>query len=241
MSRALLYRSIPLSRTTRDAWKSAGAMFAKRERTPEQVRDLAGGRPIINLGSSNLTLPGIWNEASVIAPLLTPAGSRQLFDTVMPSDGWQGEGYYWLKGQGRGGANKEKTYVTTEYSHNELVSRANWIAGDVQQNIGGGEYRVITVGTKVVQVMKRGGLNGNRVYEWVGLTGAPTSVKEVAREAARRLESEKIIIGWDVMDGDGYYQWTSGTYILEGNSCPGVNAATAGRILDAMEGIDYAA
>ncbi|KKL87884.1 hypothetical protein LCGC14_1930230, partial [marine sediment metagenome] len=43
------------------------------------------------------------------------------------------------------------------------------------------------------------------------------------------------IIGWDVIISDDGYN----TFILEGNSCPGVNAATAGRILNAIEGTSY--
>ena len=235
MSRALLYRSIPLSLTTRDAWRNAGAMFAKRERTPEQVRNLAGGRPIINLGSSNLTLTGIWNEAAVIAPLLTPEASRARLGEFMPTDRWVDAGFYWLKGQGRGGANKERVLVATKAEHDELIDRARWMSGDVQRHVDGTEYRVITVGTKVVQVNKRTDIGGDRTYAWVGVSDTPSAVKEVAREAARRLDNEKIIIGWDVIHQG------QRVYILEGNSCPGVNAATAGRILDAMEGIDYAA
>jgi len=232
-----MVRSIPLSSTTRNAWKSAGAMFARRERNAMQVQGIANGRPIINLGGSTMNIEGSWNNAPVIAPLLTPAASRDKLGSLMPSNEWLGEGYYWLKGQGRGGANKEKVYVSTAYSHNELMVRANWMNGDVQQNIVGTEYRVVTVGTKVVQVTQRVDTSGQREYRWVGVRSAPTQVREIAKDAARMLGDDKIIIGWDVILSDGESQ-TAG--ILEGNSCPGVNEATASRILDAVEGVRYA-
>jgi hypothetical protein len=184
-----------------------------------------------------MNIEGIWNNAPVVAPLLSPAASRSLLGSLMPSDGWQGEGYYWLKGQGRGGANKEKTYVTTEFSHNELKTRANWMAGDVQHNIVGAEYRVITVGAKVVQVTKRSGANGEREYEWIGVSACPPGIKYVAREAAALLDDDKTIIGWDIIVDE----FDDRVFILEGNACPGVNEATAGRILDAVEGIQYEA
>jgi hypothetical protein len=210
-------------------------MFARRESTPERVASIAGGRPIINLGSSNLTLPGIWNEAAVVEPLLTPVASRELFGFLMPTNRWVSEGFYWLKGAGRGGANKEKLYITTVFSHDEAVSRTAWSNGDIQLNIVGQEYRVITVGTKVIQVTKRSGTNGNRDYEWVGVSAADSRVKRIARDAAGLLDNEKTIIGWDVIQS----MYNGMPYILEGNSCPGVNASTASRILDAVEGVSY--
>ena len=233
MSRALMVRSIPLSSTTRNAWKEAGAMFARRDRNQYEVMDIANGRPIINLGNSAMHIHGAWNDAIIVKPLLTPAASRELLGSLMPTNAYLGAGDYWLKGQGRGGANKEKLYVDHLSDHDELKVQASWNEGDVQQHIVGEEYRVITVGHKVVQVSKRYGINGQRSYEWVGVQGAPSNVKEIAREAARLLQSEKTIIGWDVMHAG------QDAYILEGNSCPGVNGATANRILDAIEGTGY--
>ena len=243
MTRALMVRSIPLALSTRDAWKESGAMFARRTSDDERISMLAGSTtPIINLGSSQMRLTGVhvWNEAAVIEPLLTPKASRALLGSLMPSGRYEGAGYYWLKGQGRGGANKEKLFMRGASSHDELKVRATWMDGDVQQHIDGQEYRVITVGEKVVQVTKRDGgvLASDRVYEWVGVTGCDSDVKDVARMASNLLGSDKTIIGWDVIKPtrtDGYEL----PFILEGNACPGVNAATAGRILDAIEGVNY--
>jgi hypothetical protein len=181
-----------------------------------------------------MDIEGSWNRASVVRPLLNPKDSRVTFNSLMPTSLWVDEGYYWLKGQGRGGANKEKVYVEDFNSYNNLLSRANWIDGDVQQDIVGQEYRVITVGHKVVQVSERHGVNGQRNYVWVGVSNAPAHVKETARSAARKLSSEQTIIGWDIMSDN-----LGGSFILEGNSCPGVNAATADRILNAVESIPY--
>ena len=236
MSRALMVRSIPLALTTRDAWKENGAMFAKRTSDDRRIAMLAEGGTIINLGSSTFSLTGsnVWNERAVIEPLLTPAMSRTLLGSLLPSNRYEGPNYYWLKGAGRGGANKTKVFIRNSQEHAELWSRAGWTEGDVQLHIDGDEYRVITVGEKVVQVMKRTGghMASDRVYTWVGVQGCDSIVKAAARKAAMKLANSNTIIGWDVID-DGR------AYILEGNSCPGVNVATAGRILNAVEGRQY--
>ncbi len=235
-----MVRSIPLALDTRDAWKEAGAMFVRRESNDDRIAYLSGyhDAPIINLGSSTCRIEGIWNEANVIAPLLTPAASRELISSLMPSMLYCGPNYYWLKGQGRGGANKEKLFIRNGAEFDEMYARAQWMDGDVQLHIDGQEYRVITVGSKVVQVTKRDGgvLASDREYEWVGLTGAPSQVKDIARRASSMLSSDKTIIGWDVITDNMHF-----VHILEGNACPGVNTATANRILDAVEGIGYAA
>ena len=237
MTRALMVRSIPLSRVTRDAWKAAGAMFARRDSTPERIRMLGESRTIINLGGSNMNIEGMWNNAPDIAPLLTPMASRAKLDNLMPTNRWYGMGSYWLKGQGRGGANKEKVLLVHRGEHNDLLERAAWMNGDVQYHIEGNEYRVITVGTKVVQGMTRvDNADGERAYVWTGVNGLPSTVKEIARKAAMLMNHERLIVGWDVIE-----QSMDRAYILEGNSCPGVNEATANRILDAVEGVQYEA
>lgn len=236
MSRALMVRSIPLSTDTRDAWKEAGAWFARRDRTDSQIERIADGRTIINLGSSNLGLvtDNVWNKSDDIAPLLTPASSRVMFHELMPTDEWIGPDFYWAKTPGRGGNGKQRYYLNDRQAHNVIKRDTDWNEGDIQLELVGQEYRVITVEDKVVQVMKRSGTNGSRVYEWVGVSAAPDHIKKVARTASSRLNGRNII-GWDVVE------WFGRAYIFEGNSCPGVNAATAGRILDAVEGLRYAA
>jgi len=85
--------------------------------------------------------------------------------------------------------------------------------------------------------MKRNTEMGHRVYQWIGVSACPPGIKYVAREAAKQLDNEQTIVGWDIIvDEDD-----DRVYILEGNSCPGVNTATAKRILDAVEGVNYEA
>jgi len=235
--RAMMVRSIPLALDTRDAWKAAGAVFARRTSDDDRIVDISYGEPIINLGSSQCMIEGIWNEARVVEPLLTPWASRELLGSLMPSRSYEGPNYYWLKGAGRGGANKSKRFIRNTEEMRQLLVEAQWMEGDVQQHIDGQEYRVITVGEKVVQVTRRDGghLASDRIYTWVGVTDAPSHVVGIAKNAARMLSSDKTIIGWDVIIDER----SSGAYILEGNSCPGVNEATARRILDAVEGTPY--
>ena len=239
MSRALLVRSIPLSRDVSQAWRSADTHFARRDRTPDSIVSIAGDRPIINLGNSGF-LPtvthgeGIWNEATNIRCLLNPLESREVLGSLMPTNKFVGPDWYWVKGAGFGGRNKHKVWIETEREHEAYVNQASWNDGEVQLHIDGTEYRVITVGSKVVQVNERSGENGNRSYQWVGVRAAPQSCKNIARSAVSLLQGDNVI-GWDIIvhdSGDGY--------VLEGNSCPGVNEATASRILDAVHGVSYA-
>ena len=238
MARALLVRSIPLSTTTRNAWKAAGGTFARRGRTREQIIGIADslGVPIINLGNSSINIYEAWNNAPNVRCLLTPKESRVALGWLMPFGSWLGEGYYWLKGPGRAGNNKERTLVANREEFLALKARANWIDGDIQRDIVGTEYRVITVAEKIVQVSKRVDTGSQREYRWVGVHNAPPQVKDTAREAANVLHGQRNIVGWDIMLGGDQDDLA---YVLEGNSCPGVNEATACRILDAVEGIGY--
>lgn len=235
MSRALLVRSIPLSSDTRNAWKDAGAVFARRDRNTQQILEIRYDRPIINLGASwfGPDEEGIWNKGTNVKSLLTPALTRLKFGTHLPTNRWVGPDKYWLKGPGRAGNNKTLHNVRTYDEFNELVSQARWIDGDVQLHIDGQEYRVITVGNKIVQGMERHGENGQREYRWVGVNGLPSSIKRRVKQCNELLDGDNII-GWD-----GIVHDSGDAFVFEGNSCPGVNSATAGRILDAVEGISY--
>lgn len=235
MGRALLVRSIPLSSTTSNAWRNAGAQFSRRDRNTESVMSIAYDRPVINLGASWFAPEGgdVWNHARDIAPLLTPKATRNRIGDLLPSNEWLGAGNYWVKGQGRGGRNKTVEVVRDHHAYTMLKSRADWNDADIQRHVDGQEYRVVTVGTKVVQGMKRYGSNADRTYEWVGANGTPLVLRSLVKEAVGRLPSEKVIVAWDtIISGDD-------AYILEGNSSPGVNDATANRILDAVTGENY--
>jgi len=230
-----------------EAWKEQGGWFPKRERSIESkldlmVRSYDASSPIINLGDMGFTpsdeqlvVRGInpdlfYNRPHVVRPLVRPGTTRLLLDEFLPSDPrtmpllW---GDVWVKAPGQAGQGKTK-YSNIEFSHLPAIP-VDW---DMQVHVEGQEYRVVTVGTKVVQVNERHGVNGDRSYTWVGVLNAPTPVKEIAREAARRLEDERTIIGWDVIHGDR-------TYIFEGNTCPGTNDALARRIINFIDGREY--
>ena len=97
--RAMMVRSIPLALDTRDAWKSAGAVFARRTSDDDRIQNIAYDAPIINLGSSQCMIEGIWNEARVVEPLLTPIDSRSLLGSLMPSGRYEGPAQYCLRVQ----------------------------------------------------------------------------------------------------------------------------------------------
>jgi len=232
-TRALLIRSIPLSNTTTNAWREAGAMFVKRSRPLSTIPDVALGRMVLNLGNQAYDpyqhAPKTWNISDDIKVLLSTTASEELFSLYTPCGEYSsGVSDYWIKGPGRAGRNKRRISVSGEgdFNWHKRMLPGGYI---IQQHIPGQEYRVITVGSKVVQSSARFGQNGDRRYEWVGLQGTPTRVKDMARSAAHKL-SGKNVVGWDIIDSND-----DAPYLLEGNSCPGVNAATANRILNEME------
>lgn len=245
----MIVRQLTLADSMVQAWKDVGGWFPKRERSVHSkldlmVRSYDANSPIINLGDMgfnpsdlDLEVRGInpdkyYNRPEVVRPLVRPGTARRLLDEFMPSDprasGMMGISHAWIKAPGQAGQGKTKIPV---YSPNDLPEiPADW---DMQVHVEGQEYRVVTVGTKVVQVNERYGENGSREYTWVGVRNSPGPVKTIAREAARRLEDERTIIGWDVIHGDR-------TYIFEGNTCPGTNNALAERIINQVNGVAYA-
>lgn len=239
--RAMLVRSIPLSAETKDAWKYNDALFARRDRSPQSVLEITPEDvPILNLGNSNFMIhradERVWNDAPYVNFLLSAWRTSVNLGRLVASVEWQGPGLYWVKFQGRGGANKIRTFIGSEHEFDERSREAQWNDGIVQRNVDGQEYRVITVGSKVVQVSARFGENGARRYEWIGVRCAPTTVKDIARTAVECAfpDYERTVIGWDVMEA-----YDGSVHIFEGNACPGVNRATASRILDAMTGVSY--
>lgn len=230
--RAMMFRSIPLALSTRNAWKEAGAMFARRDRSPGSVLNITPeDKPVINLGASSFVSDDerVWNSGNHIHTLMTPERTRMRFAGFMPTATWVGPGFYWSKTPGYGGRGKQRLYIGRREDWIVEQREASWNRGEVQVEVEGQEYRVITVSDKVVQSSQRFGSNGNRRYEWVGLQGTPAHVKELARQCARTLDSMRTVVGWDIVD--------TGTeaFMFEGNSCPGVNAATADRILTQVE------
>lgn len=243
MARVLLVPSLPLSQSTRQAWRNAGGTYSRRGRSVEEIMDIATRNDwsIINLGNSRFQpapspVP-VHNHGLQVKFLTEPLEVRAKLGALMPSPNYEGPGYYWEKGAGYGGRNKSKFWIDNARDFNEIRRIALFSGNELQQHVVGTEYRVVTVGNKVVQGNIRYGDNGDRTYEWVGVSGLPPAVKARAKEAAElAFTSDRTVIAWDLIETH------SGTvYLFEGNACPGVNDATANRIVDAVLGVSYAA
>lgn len=217
----LVVRSLPLGSKSTPAWKAAGGVFVRRGSTPERIAFLAQRNEsefILNLGKSTFmptpdTPCPVWNLGESILPLLWPGRTRELLGDLMPP---QEPGDVWVKQPGFGGRGKVR--LETEVP---LVLPPQW---DWQSHVDGQEWRLITVGHRVVQDLKRFGENGNRSYEWVPMKETPVALKALAREAAKRLPGMNVT-AWDlIIDNQGQ------PFLFEGNSCPGVNEATTSRI-----------
>ena len=226
--RGIAYRSVGLSRETRQAWNAVDVQFARRERTSREVLTMPDYDIVINLGASYFEGGGdnrVWNDGVNIKPLIWPGTARELFDDLMPVQPSEFPADVWIKAPGRGGRGKYMKSVDRS-----LVLPAEW---DWQKHVEGIEYRVITVHDKVVQDFIRSGPNGDREYTWTPMAEVPRIVKRLARKAARRLDGYNVI-AWDLIS-DGQT-----AYLLEGNSCPGMSEPTAQRIKRTMEEIQYA-
>ena len=239
----MMIRSIMLAQSLVDTWKELGGWFPKRERTTESMLELRRENydttsPIINLGNTGfnptpelLQAMGndpsvLWNRGEDIRVLVQPASTRTLFNDLMPPQPTEYPVMAWVKAPGYGGRGKEQV---------ELQSARDVPGGwDVQVHVEGQEYRAITVGDKVVQGYERHGENGDRSYVWTGVNNLPNDVRILAKTAAGRLHGSNFI-AWDLIMNDDEIG------LFEGNSCPGVNSATAQRVLAQMEGRHYGA
>ena len=240
MSRPMMVRSIMLAQSLVDTWKELGGWFPKRDRTTESMMELRlrqydSDSPIINLGNTRFNpdfatlgrygaVGKVWNMGEDIRPLVQPATSRTLFNDLMPPQPTEYPVEAWVKAPGYGGRGKEQVMLQSG-----LDVPGGW---DVQVHVEGQEYRAITVGTKVVQGYERHGENGDRSYVWTGVNNLPDDVRALAKIAAGRLYGSNFI-AWDIIMNDDEIG------LFEGNSCPGVNSATAQRVLAQMEGRHY--
>ena len=162
----------------------------------------------------------VWNHGEDIEPLLYPGFTRELLGDMMPPQSVE-HGDVWIKAPGAAGRGKFRKAVDRE-----LVLPREW---DWQMHIPGQEYRLVTVGHKVVQDFLRFGDNGGRSYEWIRMSEVPMALKNMARTAAARLNGNNII-AWDMVVSEE----TDIPYLFEGNSCPGVNSDTVRRIVEEM-------
>lgn len=221
----LAVRSVILSESTTQAWKDAGVSFARRGRPVWAVLDMARDYEfLLNLGKSEFNNVGgvvparkVWNEGRNILPLLYPGFTRQLLGDMMPPQPTEWPAEVWIKAPGMKGKGK---YLKT--IDRGLTLPAQW---DWQVHVVGTEYRVITVGSRVVQSFIKTGTATEREYEWVGTGGTPDEVKRLARAASAKLTGQNVV-GWDMVFGVN-----QPPYIFEGNSCPGMNDMTASRVV----------
>jgi hypothetical protein len=223
----LAVRSVQLARETTQAWKDAGVQFARRGRTVQQIIEVAMDGEydfLLNLGKSEFRVNEglyspkfLWNMGEDILPLLYPGKTRQLLGDLMAPQPEEFPAEVWIKAPGMKGKGKYKKNVT-----HALTLPTEW---DWQRHVDGTEYRVITVGPRVVQSFLKTGDQFTRNYEWVGLRDTPLEVKRLARSAAALLPGDNVV-GWDMV-----FATNEQPYIFEGNSCPGVNYATAERIV----------
>ena len=225
----LAVRSVALSTDTANAWKEAGVSFARRGRPTHEIMNM-GYDVILNLGKSafrpDIDFHRVWNHGADIEPLLYPGITREMMNDLMPPQSVE-HGDVWIKAPGAHGRGKFRTSMDQE-----PVLPREW---DWCMHIPGQEYRLVTVGHKVVQDFLRHGDNGSRVYEWVPMAEVPRTLKEVAREAARRIPGNNVI-AWDMVLSEE----TGIPYLFEGNTCPGVNVNTVRRIITEIERITNA-
>lgn len=229
----LIIRSLPLARSSSDAWREVGGLFTLRTRTTEQILRMAGRwgyQAILNLGNSNYNLPEspipVFNDSKDVRVLLTPARHRELFEDLIPEQPEEYPCDAWVKGPGCAGQRKYHYPNFDRENHHQMYGYdSRW---DIQLHKEGIEYRVITVNGRVVQSHKRVGDNGHRNYLWVGVHSCPKPVRQIIRKAAKRLEGNTVV-GWDII------LTRERPYLLEGNACPGVSLHTARRIVEQME------
>jgi len=218
-------RSLPLGSKSKEAWREAGAVYLKRGSSEERILNIAErveAEFILNLGRTSfrpmmeLTNIPIWNFGTDIYSLLWPGHTREILGDLMPLRPTIFPALVWVKAPGYGGRGKYMEEIASP-----LVLPHQW---DWQEHVEGQEWRLITVGQRVVQDMKRFGENGERTYEWVPMADTPSAIKDLAREAASRMEGNNVI-AWDMILTNG-----GRALLFEGNTCPGVNTATAARI-----------
>ena len=228
----LAIRSLPLSKTTADAWRSAGVGFIRRRNHNidiiNKVVERSNIRAIINLGNLNLDFSNImapiFNHPDSIRSISSALALRKTLNDYIPKQTFDGP--HWHKRLGYGGAGK--------VFHEDQTDVCFGVSGDSQQHIEGIEYRVITVGDVVVQAHRKDGNDsiGNFDWSWCGVAGIKqTGIISLIKEAVERIPYHSTtVFGWDVIVGDS-------PFVIEINTCPGVNEATARRIVQQIERI----
>ncbi len=230
----LAIKSIPLMRGTNEAWKTIpGLFFADRKRNARSIERHIGLRnydAVLNLGRVDVDFRGcrgvVFNDPITVKAISTPKALRRTLNDYIPE--YSHTGRHWHKSGGFGG-------VGTAYFERESPQCAG-DTGDAQSHVDGTEYRIVTVGDRIVQASRKGErrtlLNGRNdfAYTWIGVDGIRKDgfiplLKEAVGAIPGGLRS---VLGWDVLrSGDV-------PTIIEINTCPGVNSATAGRIISGI-------
>lgn len=228
----LVVKSIPLSQETQNAWRTQGASFLKRSRdgrVPEQIARRQDF--IINLGNTNFVCDDrdaiSFNCPDTIRAVSHPVNLRKTFaDTegILPARTITGP--HWHKRGGFGGRGK--------LFHEREMGDCGILQGDVQEHLEGEEFRVNTVGDVVVQATRKEHVNGlgtDFVWNWVGVDGIKRSgiIPLVKRAMEEVPFSRHTVFGWDIL------VCSRGPRVLEINTSPGVNTATAKRIVEQIQ------
>jgi len=223
-SRTLLVRSIPLSREVSDAWRENGGVFLRRNRNGKVPAQIATRfDAILNLGNTDFDVDGsviVYNAVNTVVSISTPLALRRTLDDYIPSH--THDDSHWHKSRGFGGIGK--------VFHNQRQSSCSKYNGESQSHIDGNEYRIITVGDKIVQASLKHGSLGNFQYEWVGVEGVRQDgfIPHIKEVVERIPGGERSVLGFDIIH-DGTRPWT-----IEINTSPGVNTSTARRIINAL-------
>ena len=242
-----LIQGIPLSTATRSAWRGASddikiIRMRDDDQGYEDILDALQVTSILNYGSRR----SMFNEDALGMPVINPAevvritSDRAKFAAAMgdlaPTDRPEGmlpdESYrkVWLKGPGRGGHNK----IQLEVDGVIVEVPEGWT---VQRHVEGEEWRINTANGLVVQSHRQVGDPDDpfiRDYMWVGVTHTPLHIRELAKAGVMALieaagTHSPTVLAWDIIANEDE------AWILEANTAPGMNNATASRTLGVLQ------
>lgn len=234
-----LLKSIPLSDVTRKAWREAGVTAIPRKLASFQLEQYFQNildvekDVIINYGRRDYLVNKfkgvIYNRPDLVSAVYSPGGLRKLIPDFLPPQPID-VGSVWIKGPGSHGYNKQFWNIfdpNADFEGLPISASPDW---DIQKHIDGPEYRVITVGKKVVQASKKekGGTHASGFsFTWVGVGSVKgMGIIPLLHKAVGAIPGgDRSILGWDIIVGDDK------PYIIETNTSPGVNEATALRIV----------
>lgn len=233
MKNFLVIKCIPLSETTRSAWREAGCTILPRKYGTNIPENYANEHNvIINLGNGELRVPNpedhiIFNHPDTVWKTYSALVLRETLgnDFVPP---YTIKGPHWHKNPGHKGKGK--------IFHEDIRGECAILSGDSQQHINGIEYRIITVGDSIVQAFVKESNASDPFdfyYSWVGVNGVKSDgFIPLIKSALEQIpDYNHSIFGVDVIH-DGNRPW-----IIEINTSPGVNGFTANRIVKQVERI----